>query len=171
MIKNKPGVHGDARNTEMERDAFDFFLTKEIMESIVSYTNKRIKARLDQIPPEDIARGKYPHLKDIDFIDLHALFGLFYFCGLYHLNSYDIHLPFSNTRGLPIFGAAMSRSRYQFILAHLSYDNLKTRPERWKTDWFATMREFFEHCNDCFGAALVPEDYISLDETLYPMRA
>ena len=65
MIKNKPGVHGDTRNIETEKDAFDLFLPKEIMESITSYTNKAIEARLDQIPPEDIANEKYPPLKDI----------------------------------------------------------------------------------------------------------
>ena len=170
VIKNKPGVHGDARNTEKERDAFQIFLTTEMVESIVSYTNKRIQTVLDKIPPEHIESGKYPHLKTIDDIDLYAFFGLLYFRGLYNLNHHDINLPFSDTRGLPVFGATMSRLRFQFMLAHLSFDNLDTRPERWKTDRFTAMREFFEQCNDRFGAALVPEDYISLDETLYPMR-
>ena len=124
MIKNNPCVYGDARNTETEKDAFDFFLIKEIMESSVSYANKRIKARLDQIPPEDIASRKYPHSKDIDLVDLYALYGLLYFRGLYHLNSNDIRLSFSDPRGLPIFGATMSRLRYQFILAHLSFDDI-----------------------------------------------
>ena len=32
------------------------------------------------------------------------------------------------------------------------------------------MRELFEDCNTRFGKMLVPEDYLSLDETLYPMR-
>ena len=29
---------------------------------------------------------------------------------------------------------------------------------------------FFEKCNETFGAVIVPEDFISLDETLYPIR-
>ena len=32
------------------------------------------------------------------------------------------------------------------------------------------MRQVFEICNENFGEALVPVDYISLDETLYPAR-
>ena len=37
-------------------------------------------------------------------------------------------------------------------------------------DRFAALREVFEEMNKKFGKALVPEDYISLDETLYPTR-
>ena len=32
------------------------------------------------------------------------------------------------------------------------------------------MRHFFEALNENFGKALTPEDYISLDERLYPMK-
>ena len=32
------------------------------------------------------------------------------------------------------------------------------------------MRQVFEMCNKNFGEALVPVDYISLEETLYPAR-
>ena len=52
----------------------------------------------------------------------------------------------------------------------MTFDDFEIRAERWKTDRFAAIRGFFEDCNDNFGAALVPEDYISLDEALHPMR-
>ena len=32
------------------------------------------------------------------------------------------------------------------------------------------MRHFFEECNNNIGNVLIPEGYLSLDETLYPMR-
>ena len=35
-----------------------------------------------------------------------------YFRGLYGLNQHDIRLPFSDVRGIPVFGATMSRLRF-----------------------------------------------------------
>ena len=58
----------------------------------------------------------------------------------------------------------MSRLRYAFMMKHLCFDGFENRSERWKHD------RFFGKCNEIFGAAIVPEDYISLDETLYPTR-
>ena len=55
-------------------------------------------------------------------------------------------------------------------MKHLCFDDFENRSERWKHDRFAAIRDFFEKCNETFGAAIVPEDYISLDETLYPAR-
>ena len=71
---------------------------------------------------------------------------------------------------MPVFSATMSRVRFEFILKHLCFDDHSTGEDRWKNDRYATMREFFEDCNTRFGKMLVPEDYLSLDETLYPMR-
>ena len=125
---------------------------------------------LKVIPDDKYETGKYPYLKTVDSIDVYAVFSLMFFRGLYGLNQHDIRLPFSDKQGLPIFGATMSRLRYQFIVAHLSFDDIDTRSTRWKKDRFAALRDFFEQCNNKFAAALVPEDYITLDETLYPMR-
>ena len=47
----------------------------------------------------------------------------------------------------------------------------KQHDEKWKNDRFAAMRDFFEALNKKFGKAWTPEDYISLDERFYPMRA
>ena len=64
----------------------------------------------------------------------------------------------------------MSRLRYAFMMKHLCFDNFENRSERWKHDRFAAIRDFFGKCNEIFGAVIFPEDYISLDETLYPTR-
>ena len=64
----------------------------------------------------------------------------------------------------------MSRLQFEFLHAHLTFKDIDTREERWEHDQFAAMREFLEQCNINFGKALVPEDYISLDETLYPTK-
>ena len=170
IIKNKPGLYGDANDVENELQAFQLFFTETVIDSIIANTNQRIQMSIERIPAEALTSGKLPHIKPIDKIDLLSTIGLMYFRGLYGLNQHDIRLLFSPNRGMPIFGATMSRLRFQFITRHLSFDDINTREERWKKDRFTAMREIFEQCNKNFGKALVPEDYISLDETLYPAR-
>ena len=64
----------------------------------------------------------------------------------------------------------LSRLRFEFIIAHISFDDIDTREDRWKNDGFAAIRKFFDDCNKGFGKVLVPKDYLAIDETLYPMR-
>lgn len=170
IISNKPGVSPGFRETETERDAFELFFTNAMIEDIVTCTNKRINQTLEAICDEILETGKYPHVKVVDATDIYALIGLMYMRGLYGLNNHSINLLFSDKKGLPVFGATMSRMRYEFMMKHLCFDDFETRNERWKHDRFAAIRGLFEKCNEIFGAAVVPEDYISLDETLYPTR-
>ena len=64
----------------------------------------------------------------------------------------------------------MSRQRFQFILANLTFDDAEDRPARWQCDRFAAMPHVFEECNKSFARVMIPECYLSLNETLYPMR-
>ena len=57
-----------------------------------------------------------------------------------------------------------------YVKEHIAFDNFEDREERWEHDRFSAIHEFFEHCNENFAKGLVPEDYLSIDETLYPMR-
>ena len=69
-----------------------------------------------------------------------------------------------------MFSATMSRNRFVFVRAHLSFDDEATRENRWQHDRFAAKRDVFEvftfECMTC----LVPGGYLSLDENLYPFR-
>ena len=69
-----------------------------------------------------------------------------------------------------MFSAVMSRNRFAFILHNLSFDDENTRAERCKKERFTAIREIFgKFPNQCI-LVLAPDDYLSLDETLYPMR-
>ena len=140
-----------------------------MIHNIVEYTNRKIEEAIIRFENTD----KYPYksyVKIIDDVDLRAFIGIMYLRGLYGLNRHNIRVLFSDRHGMPVFGATMSRLRFEFILKYLSFDDHTTREERWKQDRFAAMREFFEKCNINFGKMMIPEDYLSLDETLYPMR-
>lgn len=64
----------------------------------------------------------------------------------------------------------MSKNRFKFLIANVRFDDEETRRDRWSSDRFAAFRELFEMFNAQCGKAISSEDYLSLDETLYPMR-
>ena len=86
---------------------------------------------------------------------------------LAHINSnlHSIIILFSNTDGLPIFGAAMSKNWFTL------FDDFETWEDRWKHYRFAAIQKSFEKCNVNLARSCIPDDYLSIDETLHAMRA
>ena len=147
---------------------FPYFFTDELFAVITMHTNKRIEETIQGIIDKD---GKmYAQIKVTTIIEMKAFIGLMYYRGLYGQNNHRLDMLFSERHGAPVFSATMSRMRFQFILAHLCFDDYRSVNRRWPNDRFVAIREFFEQCNINFAKALVPEDYLSLNETLYPMR-
>ena len=72
--------------------------------------------------------------------------------------------------GNPVFTATMSRNRFKFLIAHISFDDHTSCSTRWQHDRFAAFCKIFEEFNENCGKFLVPDDYLSLDKTLYLMR-
>ena len=63
----------------------------------------------------------------------------------------------------------MSLNRFRFLLAHLKFDGKATREKRWRQDRFASMRDILKiFTGNC--EKLIPEDFLSLDETLHTTR-
>jgi hypothetical protein len=139
--------------------------------TIVECTSIKIGRCIAKLPENFVAENsKYSFMRETTVAEMYALIGLYLYRGLYKLNTISIDKLFSNKFGPPLFSATMSRNRFTFIVANLSFDNVATRDERWKKDRFAAMRDVFEIFNQECMSCLVPGDYLSLDETLYPMR-
>ena len=51
---------------------------------------------------------------------------------------------FSETMGLPLFSAVMSKNRFEVLVSNLSFDDSTTRKERWSRDRFEAFRDVFE---------------------------
>ena len=160
VIKNKPGVASCAKDIDSPMETFEFFLPFEFMQKIVTITNIKIQKTIGEFSTE-IESNKYPHIKEIDVVDLYATFGLMYFRGLYNLNNHDLNILFSEKHGPPPFGATMSRQRFEFIIAHICFDDPETRTDRWKHDRFAAMRDIFAECNRNFARAIVKYQMIT----------
>ena len=113
---------------------------------------------------------KYTHVRTVDSIDITAVFGLMYFRRLYGMNMHSGRILFSPKQSPPPCGATISRLRYQFICSHLCFYNSETLSECSKHDKFAVMRDMFSETNKNFDNAVIPEDYLTIEKTLYPVR-
>ena len=77
---------------------------------------------------------------------------------------------FSETARHPVFSATMSRHRFSFLYAVLSFDDPEEQRGLWGSDPFAAARELNVIFNDQMKSVLLPSEYLSIDEPLYTMR-
>ena len=145
--------------------------TDDMITTVLNNTNKKIMALIEQLPEEVRSNDKCTYLREVTKEELLAFFGISYARGLLGQNFLKLRRLFSVDVGHPIFSASMSFNRLVFIKAMISFDDANTRQERWRTDRFAAFREIFEEFNKCCTKNMSPDDYIAIDETLYPTRS
>ena len=86
------------------------------------------------------------------------------------MNHHSLNILFSDKAGPPVFSATMSRDHMKFLLSTLTFDDPETRKEKWPYDRSAAARPIFQMFNSNTSKYLLPLLYLSIDETLYPMR-
>ena len=150
-------------------DCFSKFINADmIVEMIVLGSNIKINSYLEN-HSDKVGHHKYPFLRITDFIEIRALIGLIFFVVL-GLHNHKVDILFSSKAGHPVFGATMGRKRFKFLFNNLMFDDVATREVDWQQDRFTTIREFFEIFNRNCMNHVIPSEYLSIDETLYPMR-
>ena len=122
------------------------------------------------MPEEVRSNDKYTYIGEVTNEELFAFFGISYARGLLEQNFLKLRRLFSVVVGHPIFSASMSFNRLVFIKAMISFDDANKRQERCRTGRFAAFREIFGEINKCCAKNMSPENYIAIDETLYPTR-
>lgn len=137
---------------------------------VVERTNTRISRLREGYTDEILSDSRYSFLGESSEQEMAAFIGLIYMRGLLNLNTHDTDVLFNDTTGHPVFGATMSKNRFKFLMQNIKFDDAETRPRRWNSDRFAAFRAIFEMLNNNCSKHVVPDDYLSLDETLYPMR-
>ena len=135
---------------------FELYFTNELVSSIVSCANKKIRRTLSIAEDLIAQNSRYSYMKETTVEEMYAFIGLYLYRGLYKLNTLSVDKMFSNQYGPPIFSATMSRNRFVFIRANLCFDDKTTRGERWKHDHFAAMRNVFKTFNYECMSCLVP---------------
>lgn len=145
-----PGQH-----FALKKSYFDLFFDDKLLDIIVECTNR-----------EALHHKKDFHL--IDKIELNAFIGLLIMCGIERKSKSNYEEFYGRLRGLPIFKATMSKSRFKDILRFIRYDDKSTRAERRQTDKLAAIRDIFDIVNENLKKYYSPGAYCTVDEQLVP---
>ena len=139
---------------------------------IVIETNQKIEETMMQLQSMLAAdsRSRYGYIRLTNPSEVLALIGIIYMRGLLGKVHQSTSTMFYEIFGNPVFSATMSRNRFKFLIAHISFDDHTTHPTCWQHDRFAAFCDIFEEFNENCGKFLIPDDFLSLDDTLYPMR-
>ena len=81
-----------------------------------------------------------------------------------------MELLFSENYGHLIFSVTMLKNKFKFLFSKIFFDDFETRTDLWKKDRFAAIPNIFEKFNNNCRISIIPDDLLSIDETLYPMR-
>lgn len=164
IVTHLPGPKGEVRGIKDEVKLFSHFITREIIEKIVSHTNQSIEqARLRYSSPQ-----RYTGNTDAD--ELKALIGLLFMSAVLKNSGLNPKDMFSTLYGPPIFRCTMSIVRFYFLLTHIRFDDKSTRDIRKKSDKFAPFREIWDiFSNNCSKNYSLSE-YATVDETLLSFR-
>lgn len=172
IIKVPTGATRHSKDVKTPRQAWDFFITTEMREKIKRRTNDRINKFVDSWKASK--RKPRPEHKLInDMEELDAFIGLQIYRGVFGMAMTDVDLLFSKEHGRVAFSGTMSRDRFVFLHRCLNFDDAtepSERAERVKKDKGAAIREIFEAVNEQWAKGLVPSDYMTIHETLYPCR-
>ena len=173
IINDKTGVREEVKDKKSPLQACMLFFTKTMLDIIVIETNRKIEETMMQLQSMLAAdsSSRYGYVRLTNPSEVLALIGITYMRGLLGQAHQGTNAMFYEIFGNPVFSATMSRSRFKFLIAHISFDDHTLRPTRWRHNRFVAFRESFEEFNESCGKFLVPDDYLSLDETLYRMRS
>ena len=144
ILHNTPGPRRKAKRATTPIEAFELFITNEMIEKIVENTNKNIEPFLEMNRHLIENSNKYTSYKNVDVFDIRTFFGILYLCAAFKLNLMNQNIIWNHEAAHSLFGAGMSLSRFQFITRLVTFDDKATREDRWQYDKFACMREFFK---------------------------
>ena len=163
VVHGQPGVTGIAKQEDDWLKCWNLFFSVPMIDLIVNFTNQKIASTR-----ANLFFNYYSY--DTDYTEVLGFIGLTYLRGFWSMNLRDLNNVYDKMFGQPFFRATMSKERFRFLNARLSFDDPSTRQPRWKQDKFSAIRDLFEQFNQNCSKHLIPNDYLFLDETLYPMR-
>ncbi|XP_014276908.1 piggyBac transposable element-derived protein 4 [Halyomorpha halys] len=162
--KHHVGPKGGAKGLLEERKLFDLFITNEMIEPIVTHSNKemeKISSRLGT---------KQYYTSPTDTLEIKALIGLLYISAIFKKSGLSSSDMFSPIYGPPIFRSAMTKNRFDLLLRVLRFDDKETREDRKATDKFAAFREMWEQFQKNCLKYYTPSENLTVDRTLLSFR-
>ena len=168
VLRNCPGPTRGAQRCTSVRELFDLFITENMLEHVRDYTNDKIDALVGEHPEWSNAYKSWAKKTTID--EIRAFYGLLYIRAVLRQNLLRVKRVFQFKYRNSLFSATMSRNRFEFLISLLQFDKNETRPERWENNRSAAFREFFNDFNQNCSKLCIPSEFLSIDETLYPLH-
>ena len=133
-------------------------------------TNEKVESFQQTVDPKIFEGNKCAYLKETNAVETYAFFGLVYARCLQGQNSVRMELLFSENYEHSIFSTTVSKNRFNFLFSKIYFDDFETRTQHWKKDRFAAIQNIFEKSNNNCGKSIIPDDLLSIDKKLYPIR-
>lgn len=166
IITHLPGTRGIAKEKRNPLDCWLLFISEEMLDDIVYYTNRKLTIKASQYN----AAHQYL-VKETNKKELKAVIGLLYLTGLYKGNRQNT-ADFWNTdgSGIDLFRTTMSQQRYYILLQCIRFDNIENRAQRKEIDKLAPLRAIFDRFAANCMAHYIPSEYLTIDEKLESFR-
>ena len=166
IVKIFPGPKSVARGVRDELTAFSKFMTIDMIDEIVKFTNFYIGNKRATVNYE-----RERDAKDTTRDEVLALLGLLYLIGVKKANHTNVtELWTTDGSGMEITRAIMSYKRFLFLLRCVRFDDKSTRRERQATDKLAAIRSVFdEFVGNCKNSYSLSE-FVTVDEKLQSFR-
>lgn len=154
---------GPARGSKTckPKDAWDYFISKEMLEEIINCTNTEgIRVA--------VLRGKRG--KNISLVEMEAFLGLLLQAGVEKSWDVPVRELFLDEKANPTYKASMSVKRFEDIRRMIRFDDRRTREARSADDKLAGISFVWELFLDNCRNRIIPFDSLSVDEQLVPFR-
>lgn len=147
---------------ETPEDAFNLFITDQIVNDIVAFTNNEARrvTKDNNLKPWN----------DTDVVEMRAFFGLLLAAGHLKSNHQSYEVLWGSMYGPPIFRATMGRNRFKSLLRYIRFDDKLTRTARRSKDKLAPIRDIWEQIVNNLRKHYIPGANITVDEQLVPFR-
>lgn len=146
-------------------EIFNMFFDSAMNEEILQYTNR--KGRQLAIEwNENNLESEQQHWMAVDEIELKAFYGILLLIGVNRQGMGNLKDCWHED-ALPLYRAAMSRSRFRDIFRAIRFDNQYTRAKRLATDKTAAISDIWSILNKNLQNNYVPHDCLTVDEQLF----
>ena len=168
ILRQKRGVGRPAAAIQEVKQAFQLFITEEMILLIVKQTNERAKKTISEWMEKN--SGKTLEWKETNDDEIWALIGLLILGGVQRSQNEDLKELWSMNNGRPIFRATMSKNRMSSLLRFCRFDDLVTRPTRMQANKLAPIKDLWEMFLARLQIYYIPGGALTVDEQLITTR-
>ena len=171
VVRQPSGFMHHTKELKTIREFFDCMISPGIIQIMIERTSANMKEFYDKLPDQAKNNNKNAFLNppSTDVVEFHAFIGLCIMRGLHGQGMHSLNSLWSEF-GHPIYSGTMSRRRFQFLIVCLAFEQKSVTVENWPYDKAASIRTVFELWNDNIGQVRHPSDWLTIDESMPPMR-